>query len=242
MKNLLIILLFASSIILAQNTKAPQISVTPEKFDFGKIVEGTVVSKEIEIENTGTDTLKIERVRASCGCTAAQPAKTVLAPGESTTVNVSFNSTRRFGQQRKHVYIFSNDPQNSEFRFSFSAIVVKEKDDQSSLLTAPQLKMNRHTYDFGKAHEGAKLKLTVDLENVGKDVLEIRDVKTSCGCTVAELSSKKLKPGEKGNIDIEFDTTDRTGKMARTVTLISNDPKNPEQTITLFVNILERNS
>lgn len=242
MRNLIILLFLTGSLLFAQETKAPEIKVTPEFFDFGKIVEGTTVHKEFEIANIGNDTLKIERVRASCGCTAAKPDKNLLLPGESTTVEVSFNSTRRFGQQRKHVYIFSNDPKNSEFRFSFGAVVVAEKKDEAELHDAPQLKIDRYSYDFGKVKEGAKLNFTFALKNFGKELLEIRDVKTSCGCTVANLSSKKLRPGEEGRMSVELDTSDRSGKIAKTVTLYSNDPKNPEQTITLFVNILERNS
>jgi len=238
MKNIFLFLLL-STLLLAQN-KAPKISIEPDEFDFGKIVEGTVVNKEFKITNKGNDVLKIEKVRASCGCTAASPKKNELKPGESTTIDVAFNSANRAGKQKKHVYVFSNDPDKAEYRFTFFAEVVK--DDEAVLMTAPQLKLYRHSYDFGKTFEGEKLKLTINYENSGKETLEIKDVKTSCGCTVASLSSKKLNPGEEGKINIEFDTTDRTGKMARTITLFTNDPKNPEQTITLFVNILERNS
>lgn len=241
MKKIFLFILLSCLVLSAQNKKSPQISVVPEVFDFGKIVEGTVVTKEFKIKNLGDDTLKIEKVRASCGCTAANPKKTILLPGESTSIDVSFDSSNRAGKQKKHVYIFSNDPKYREYRFSFFAEVVKDK-DEALLMTAPQLKLYRHSYDFGKTFEGEKLNLSINYENAGAGVLEIKDVKTSCGCTVASLSSKKLNPGEAGNINIEFDTTDRTGKMARTITLYSNDPKNPEQTITLFVNILERNS
>ena len=108
-------------------------------------------------------------------------------------------------------------------------------------MSEPQLKIDRYSYDFGKVRQGEKLKYTFALKNFGKEVLEIKDVKTSCGCTVANLNTKELRPGEEGRMNIELDTTDRIGKMARTITLYSNDPKNPEQTITLFVNILERN-
>lgn len=239
MKNIFLFLLL-STFLLAQN-KTPKISIEPEVFDFGKIVEGTVVNKEFTITNKGNDVLKIEKVRASCGCTAASPKKNELKPGESTTLDVSFNSANRSGKQKKHVYVFSNDPEKAEYRFTFFAEIVSAK-DEALLMTAPQLKLYRHSYDFGKTFEGEKLKLTVNYENTGKDILEIKDVKTSCGCTVASLSSKKLNPGEEGKINIEFDTSDRLGKMARTITIFTNDPKNPEQTITLFVNILERNS
>ena len=82
----------------------PKVSVSPESFDFGSIKEGSIVNKEFIVKNEGTDTLKISRVRASCGCTAANRKKTVLAPGEETSMNVTFNSARRAGQQKKHVY------------------------------------------------------------------------------------------------------------------------------------------
>ena len=36
MKNLLLLIFFASTILFAQETKVPEISVTPESFDFGK--------------------------------------------------------------------------------------------------------------------------------------------------------------------------------------------------------------
>lgn len=242
MKKIFLFVLLAGTLLFAQNKKASKIVVTPGEFDFGKIVEGTVVTKDFEIKNAGNDTLIIKRVRASCGCTAASPDKDILLPGEKTTLKVSFNSANRSGKQKKHIYVFSNDPMFGEFRFTFYADIVSDNKDESILLNKPQLKLERNSYDFGKAFEGEKLKLSLSFKNTGKDVLEIKDVKTSCGCTVASLSSKKLIPGQNGKLDIEFDTSDRQGKMARTITLFSNDPKDPEQTITLFVNILERNS
>ena len=242
MKKLFLIFILTGTVLFSQNKKTPKIVVSPEVFNFGKIVEGTVVNKEFEIKNIGNDTLKIEKVQASCGCTAASPKKKLLLPGETTTVLVSFDSANRKGNQKKHVYIFTNDPQNAEFRFSFLAEVVSAEKDESNLNSVPQLKLNRYTYDFGKIYEGEKLKLSINYENIGDEILEIKNVKTSCDCTATVLERQKLNPGEEGKIDITFDTSGRIGKMARTISLFSNDPKNPEQTITLFVNIIERNS
>ena len=84
--------------------------------------------------------------------------------------------------------------------------------------------------------------MKISFKNDGKGVLVISDVKTSCGCAAALLSSKTLQPGESGNIRIELDTANREGKLTRTVTLYSNDSQQPNQTITLFVNIEKRKS
>ena len=82
----------------------------------------------------------------------------------------------------------------------------------------------------------------VEFKNIGNAVLNITDVKTSCGCTAALLSSKTLQAGESGTLRIDLDTSNREGKLTRTVTLLSNDPQEPNQTITLFVNIQKRKS
>ena len=46
--------------------------------------------------------------------------------------------------------------------------------------------------------------------NNGEGDLEIKRVKSSCGCTAAMLESKLLKPNEKSALKIEFDTSFRT--------------------------------
>ena len=102
--------------------------------------------------------------------------------------------------------------------------------------------MSLNHYDFGTVKEGEILELNVPFTNSGSNVLEIRKVKTTCSCTAALLSGNKLKPGESGNLRIEYDTTDRIGKTTRSVIIHSNDPKNAQYVITLFANIEKRES
>ncbi|MAT58851.1 MAG: hypothetical protein CMF23_12835 [Ignavibacteriae bacterium] len=218
----------------------PKLSVPEKSFDFGDINEGDVVKHTFTIYNTGDDLLVIKDVKSSCGCTAALPDKKELKPGESTGVKVEFNSAKRKGQQRKHVYLTTNDPENKEIRLTFTTNILV---DQSKKVTEqPRMKLSRTQHDFGTVSEGKVLELDVDFKNVGKDELVVKDVKSSCGCTAALLSSKKLKPGETGKIKIELDTSDRVGKFTRTVTLYTNEPDLGQQTITLFVNVKKRDT
>ncbi len=53
-------------------------------------------------------------LKLPAGCTAALPEKDELAPGESTNLNVTFNSAGRFGKQKKLIRIESNDPDNPQ--------------------------------------------------------------------------------------------------------------------------------
>ena len=159
----------------------PKLSVPEKSFDFGDINEGDVVKHTFTIYNTGDDLLVIKDVKSSCGCTAALPDKKELKPGESTGVKVEFNSAKRKGQQRKHVYLTTNDPENKEIRLTFTTNILV---DQSKKVTEqPRMKLSRTQHDFGTVSEGKVLELDVDFKNVGKDELVVKDVKSSCGCT-----------------------------------------------------------
>jgi hypothetical protein len=79
-------------------------------FDFGKIPQGKPVTHEFEVVNTSKDTLKIENVQASCGCTTPVWKKDPVAPGESTKINVGYNSLAE-GVFEKPVTIYYNGGQ-----------------------------------------------------------------------------------------------------------------------------------
>jgi hypothetical protein len=99
--------------------------------------------------------------------------------------------------------------------------------------------ISHHSHNFGNVKEGSVLDLNIDVVNKGDVELNIKDIKSSCGCTAALLSSKMLKPNEKGKLNIKFDTKNLSGRIARTVSLFSNDPKNPTKVLTLIANIEE---
>ncbi len=235
-KLILLFLALTSASLLAQFTN-PKISVKKTVHNFGTITQGEVVNYNFEISNDGTGELKIEQVRASCGCTAAQPAKNTLKPGEKTSIKVEFNSADRLGPQEKYVYVMSNDPKNPELRLSFNCVIVDKNAALNSSAKFPKFKLMKNVIDFGNVAEGKVVDAKIAFKNEGNGVLEIRDIKTSCGCTAALASSKSLKPGESGTIRIELDTSNREGLLTRTITVYSNDVNNPNQVITLTVNI-----
>ncbi len=104
---------------------APVIEIEDRVFDFGEIKQGEKVSHDFKLTNTGKSNLILRKIRASCGCTAIQPEKTVIAPGESTKVVSEFNSRGMSGRQNKSVTIYSNDPKKSTLLLRLSGTVVK---------------------------------------------------------------------------------------------------------------------
>jgi len=93
---------------------APAINVDNTEFKFGKIKQGEKVEHIYVLTNSGKSDLHIRKVKASCGCTAVQPEKNVIAPGESVNIKTVFNSAGKTGNQNKTVTIITNDPKKSK--------------------------------------------------------------------------------------------------------------------------------
>ncbi len=93
-----------------QLSQAPILLIENPSYNFGSIKEGETVTNDFVITNTGKSELIIRQTKVTCGCTATKPLKSILSPGESSTIKISFDSTGRSGVQNKLIYVFSNDP------------------------------------------------------------------------------------------------------------------------------------
>ncbi len=102
-----------SKLTQQQLANAPKIDFDTRVFQFGEIVEGAKAEHTFRIINKGKSDLMIRSVKASCGCTAVNPASNVIKPGESTDMKAVFDSRGKTGMQNKTVTIISNDPSNA---------------------------------------------------------------------------------------------------------------------------------
>jgi hypothetical protein len=62
--------------------------------------------------------------------------------------------------------------------------------------------------------------------NIGKEPLILKNVSTSCGCTVPEWPKDPIAPGAKGTIKVKYNTKN-IGNFTKTVTVYSNAATNP---------------
>jgi len=106
-----------------QLASAPKLKFDNTVYDFGNIKQGESVTTDFIFKNTGKSELNIRQTRASCGCTVSKPEKSTLAPGEQSTIKVTFNSAGRRGIQQKSISVFSNDPANPTQRITIKARV-----------------------------------------------------------------------------------------------------------------------
>jgi hypothetical protein len=101
----------------------PKLVLSQESWDFGKVWHPESPSITLTIRNEGTEELKLIKVHATCGCTAAQPEKNVVPPGGATNMTVRFDTTGKQKDVSSKVLIDSNDPARPHIEFSVKGFV-----------------------------------------------------------------------------------------------------------------------
>ena len=96
----------------------PRILVSEEEWDFGKVNKGEKPTHIFIVENGGEGDLIIEGVKESCACIEVSISTTLIQPGESAELKVTYDTTDYVGKDEKHIHIYSNDPQVPDARIN----------------------------------------------------------------------------------------------------------------------------
>ena len=86
----------------------PVIQFDKTEFDFGKILQGEVVSYTFHFTNAGNAPLIISGVDKSCGCTASDFPREPIAPGQKGDIKITYDSKGHHGIQSKTLVVKSN--------------------------------------------------------------------------------------------------------------------------------------
>ena len=86
----------------------------------------------------------------------------------------------------------------------------------------PVLSVESERHDFGRVEQGVLVKHTFTLHNDGSQDLVITDVKPSCGCTVPSWPREAIKPGEKADIQVTFNSAGKLGPQQKYIMVRTN--------------------
>ncbi|HJV66106.1 MAG TPA: DUF1573 domain-containing protein [Geomonas sp.] len=95
---------------------------------------------------------------------------------------------------------------------------------------APELSVERGTYDFGTITQGKKVQHNFIIRNSGDAPLQIKQLNASCGCTAARPSTSLVLPGRSAEIEVIFDSANFSGRVEKTVAMTTNAGKAPTYT------------
>jgi hypothetical protein len=87
----------------------------------------------------------------------------------------------------------------------------------------PKMTFEADSLHFGTIAQGEKVRKTYVFENTGEAPLLIARVETSCGCTaMRDWPKTPISPGESAEIEVEFDSHNRSGFQRKTITVMAN--------------------
>lgn len=96
----------------------PEIVLDTTALELGDMPNGQIAEREVVVRNDGDAPLVVDTVTTSCGCTTAVLEPMTLAPGESGTLRIAFDSGAHGpdlrGPLMREVMIASNDPVTPE--------------------------------------------------------------------------------------------------------------------------------
>jgi hypothetical protein len=179
-------LLICSLLFLSNGTQAqPHIQApTDTVYDFDLLYQGEVKEVSFEVKNVGRDTLVIDKVESTCGCTAALASDNRVPPNGSTKILAVFDSKGILGPVRKYVTVFSNDQRRPELTFEISGNVGVEIDaDPPELL-------------FADAVVGKPIRSTITLTNIVSKPISLERLENPYESLKIDFARTTLKSSE----------------------------------------------
>lgn len=129
MRKLILFTLLGLAVLLtACAGNQPEVSLETTEFDFGDVVNGEIVSRDLMVRNTGTANLVVDTVTTTCGCTTGSLEPMTIPAGGEATLHIEFDTGAHgpelTGQVMRQVILISNDPQTPEATVAFTANVL----------------------------------------------------------------------------------------------------------------------
>jgi len=137
----------------------------------------------------------------------------------------------------------SNDKQENRKKLDTGVVKnTKSATAKNKAYEVPRIKFEETVYDFGRIIQGEKVAYDFHFVNSGKSELVITKVKSSCGCTVSKYPREAIFPGEKGKIEVVFDSKGKRGFQNKSITILANtQPNATKLNIKGIVTVPEKN-
>ncbi len=105
-------------------------------------------------------------------------------------------------------------------------------------VAAPKIVLSTDRFDLGIMNQNETAEREVMVSNRGDEDLFLSELHSSCPCTVAELGSESLAPGESTTLSIHLHSRTFEGDIVKEVIFSTNDPDLPEAEVAMaaFIN------
>lgn len=208
----------------------------------GKITTEKIVIKTIEVYNEGENTLTFKDSILAPDFIKISFEPLVLNAKEKGKLIISYNPIHEnnLGINSHNVKFYTDEAVDNEKELHIMATIIeyfKPLSDNEKAV-APKLQIENRLHDFGKLNQGKIVEQEFKLTNTGKNLLNIRSIKSNCKCAVATLEKENLEPGKSAILKVTLDTKGRVGSQLKSITIFSNDPSDPTQVVSVRTRVV----
>ena len=210
--------------------------VRSTSFNLGKVfLKNEYVVREFKILNDGKKAVNYLGAYDGPPYIRVNVEPDVLQPGETGIIRIGYNGRLKnaYGFQSDNVVIHTDDENVPSKSFDVLATLedyFPELTPQEAAIAA-KMHVSQTTLDFGRIKQNQSATREVIITNLGQSLLELRSIQGNCTCIVTEPDRQSLKTGQRATIKISFNPQNRKGTQQKSVTIYSNDPKDPVQRI-----------
>jgi hypothetical protein len=200
-----------------------------KEYNFGEVGPAMLHCK-IPIINKGTDTLRINYVNTSCGCTTAPVDKHILASGDTAILYITLNAKNMTGIKESSIRIYTNMSKDSIDTIKLKANVITDLMTSSDIFQIPEkVKLNKEfTSEIEITNQGS------EPISIMKPFFEGNNLKVHFNIK----STLKLKPKEK--IKLKAYITPNSNYQTGKVYLPTTSKLMPIVELSLFVKVNEQ--
>ena len=209
------LLAFGVLAIASAISSAPRLVIPETNFNFGFVPQNAKVSHVFWLHSMGEDTLQILKVIPGCGCTQAPLERTTLSPGDSTRLEVIFDTKHYTGNVAKRPRIESNEgpPEKS---VEFNCNVLARPDSSYPVIVKP------YKLDISQFGQKVRDRITFTISNVSDKWISVKLVSAPENITVN--LPKTIAAGETGEGSVTLFWVALKTEFEKSITIELDDP------------------
>jgi Protein of unknown function (DUF1573) len=223
MLTIVILAFFDASVLSA----AQRLSIIQPAYNFGTILQGKKVEHVFVVVNSGDMPLSIKSVKPACGCTAANVSSSVIHPGKSTEIKVTFNSGNFAGAIHKTVALETDDPTVPVSTLTLTGSVLEE------------IAVTPRQINLGALKSGSTKEVAVTVANHGKRTTKLVSVKSPMLQIDAKPDKQNIKPDETATIKVTATPRSEDRMLSGYLSITTDNPGKPEIIVPIYGSVIK---
>lgn len=211
--------------------------------DFGTVREDVgLVEYDFFFINTGNIPLKIENVKASCGCTTPAWTKDDIIPGDSGFIKIQYNPLNRPGPFNKTITVTSNaEPNVSVLAIEGNVLPKPETIADEFPHQIGNLRFRYKILNMGNITTRDTVFRKFPVYNDGQSIIVFSERVVGPDHIRVEFEPKILTPGRRGNITLTYDPAIKgeLGFSSDNIIIFTNEKEDSNKQFNVYATVEE---